>query len=85
VRAGHFAQVARLIRVHAKADLPGKASEGSLPVSALTGEGVGGLLEQVVAWARALKAAGAAMGQERETTRHERHRVDAPASAELTA
>jgi NAD(P)H-dependent FMN reductase len=43
------------------------------------------LLEQVVAWARALKVAGAAMGQERETTRHERHRVDAPASAELTA
>ena len=60
----------RLIRVHAKADLPGKASEGSLPVSALTGEGVGGLLEQVVALARDLLPGEDAIALNRRQAHH---------------
>jgi len=60
----------RLIRVHAKADLPGKAPEGSLPVSALTGEGVGGLLEQVVALARDLLPGEDAIALNRRQAHH---------------
>jgi len=60
----------RLMRVHAKADLPGKAPEGSLPVSALTGEGVGGLLEQVVALARDLLPGEDAIALNRRQAHH---------------
>lgn len=46
----------RLIKVHAKADLPerGEAPEGSLPVSSVTGEGLKALLERISGLAKAL-------------------------------
>lgn len=46
----------RLIKVHAKSDLPNRhgAPEGSLPVSSVTGEGMPGLLERVETLARSV-------------------------------
>lgn len=47
---------ARLIKVHARADLPGRGSApgGSLAVSAMTGEGLGDLMERIVDLAEGL-------------------------------
>lgn len=44
----------RLIKVHAKADVSGRqeAPNGSLPLSSVTGEGIGALLEQMAKFAR---------------------------------
>ena len=44
----------RLVRIHAQADRPerGQAPPGSLPVSSITGQGLGPLLEQIMAFAR---------------------------------
>ena len=44
------------IRLHPKADLPGRRGdgEGALPVSAVTGEGIGALMRQIAAIARSL-------------------------------
>ena len=44
----------RLIRVHAKADVAGAAPDGSLSVSAKTGQGLGALLGEVEQQARAI-------------------------------
>jgi len=44
----------QLIRVHAKADVAGEAPEGSVAVSAVTGQGLAGLLEVVAKRAKAL-------------------------------
>jgi tRNA modification GTPase len=46
----------RLIRVHARADLPDRRNVpvGSLAVSSITGEGMGSLLEHIVDFARSL-------------------------------
>jgi tRNA modification GTPase len=40
------------IRVHARADVRGRAPDGSIAVSALTGDGLGELVEAIVAMAR---------------------------------
>ena len=57
----------RLVRVHAKSDLPGRAvaPDGSLPVSSDTGEGLGVLIDHVVARARALLPADDAIALNR--------------------
>jgi tRNA modification GTPase len=44
----------RLIRLHAKSDVRDGAPAASLPVSSITGEGIGALLERVEALSRSL-------------------------------
>ena len=57
----------RLIRVHARCDLPGrgKAPAGSLPVSSVTGEGLARLLADVERLARGLVPTGDALALNR--------------------
>jgi len=62
----------RAIRVHARSDLPGRqtAPEGSLPVSARTGEGIATLLERVSALARDLLPGEGALALNRRQAEH---------------
>jgi len=62
----------RLIRVHAKADLPKRPAppEGSIPASAVTGEGIKPLLEQVAAIAKSLLPAEDAIALNRRQAQH---------------
>jgi tRNA modification GTPase len=62
----------RLIQVHPKADLAERREPpaGSLPVSALTGDGVGRLLEMVGALARTLLPAEGAIALNRRQAEH---------------
>jgi tRNA modification GTPase len=55
----------RLIRVHAKSDIRGTGPEGSLAVSATTGQGLKGLLEQIAAEAASVLPAGDAIALNR--------------------
>ena len=62
----------RLIRIHAKSDLParGSAPMGSLAVSSLRGEGIRALLEQIEASARSLLPAEDALALNRRQAAH---------------
>ena len=60
----------RLIRVHAKADLPGAAPPGSIPVSSVTGEGLKFLLETMADRATALLPGEGAVALNRRQARH---------------
>ncbi len=62
----------RRLRVHSKCDLPerGDAPVGSLPVSALTGDGIGPLLEQVRQIAATLLPAEDALALNRRQATH---------------
>lgn len=62
----------RLVRVHAKADLPERRAvpEGSLPVSANSGAGVAALMERIVDEARALLPADGAVALNRRQAEH---------------
>ena len=71
----------RLVKVHAKSDLRGPAPEGSLPVSAVSGEGIGALLEQVGAKAKTLMPAEDAIALNRRQARHIAEAAEALSSA----
>jgi tRNA modification GTPase len=62
----------RLVRIHAKADMPGRhvAPAGSLAVSALTGEGLKPLLDRVGALAHAFLPAEDAIALNRRQAQH---------------
>jgi tRNA modification GTPase len=62
----------RLIKVHAKSDLPDRhgAPEGSLPVSSVTGEGMPALLERVETLARSVLPGEDAIALNRRQARH---------------
>jgi tRNA modification GTPase len=62
----------RLVEVHSKCDLPEreKAPRGSLPVSAVTGEGIGALLERVAEIAAALLPGEGALALNRRQAIH---------------
>lgn len=62
----------RLIRVHGKADLPerGAAPEGSIAVSAVTGEGLAPLLEETERQAKSILPAEDAIALNRRQARH---------------
>jgi tRNA modification GTPase len=70
---GHAAPAhPRLIKVHSKADLPERAvaPEGSIPVSAVSGEGLTLLLEEMEAQARSVLPAEDALALNRRQARH---------------
>jgi tRNA modification GTPase len=73
----------RLVKVHAKCDLPGRADgpAGSLPVSAMTGSGLAQLLEQVRALASALLPTEDAIALNRRQAAHLTEAHDAMARA----
>ena len=62
----------RILLVHAKADLPDRrrAPSGSIPVSAVTGEGVGKLLEHIEKLARSVLPAEDAIALNRRQATH---------------
>jgi tRNA modification GTPase len=62
----------RLIRVHARADIPerGEAPDGSLAVSSVTGEGISPLLEWVEELTRAMLPSGDAVALNRRQAGH---------------
>ena len=69
----------RLIRVHAKADLPDRAEvpSGSIAVSAVTGEGIATLLAEIERWARSLLPAEDAIALNRRQAQHIADAADA--------
>lgn len=73
----------RLVRVHPKADLPGRAEapRGSIAVSAITGHGLQPLLEQVGAVAASLLPADDAIALNRRQARHIADAAEALSSA----
>ena len=74
----------RRIKVHAKADVLGPAPEGALGVSALTGEGLAGLLVEVERMARSVLPAEDAIALNRRQARHMEQAGDAIAHAAVT-
>jgi tRNA modification GTPase len=74
---------ARLVQVHAKADLPnrGRVPEPSIAVSSLTGEGLPRLLQEVEALARSLLPAEDAIALNRRQARHIEEAVEALSEA----
>lgn len=73
----------RLIRVHAKADLPDRAEvpSGSIAVSAVTGEGISKVLEETERTARSLLPAEDAIALNRRQAQHIAEAADAVARA----
>jgi tRNA modification GTPase len=61
---------ARVLRVHAKADLGSESSGGSIPVSSVTGEGLPILLERVRELARSVLPAENAIALNRRQVQH---------------
>jgi tRNA modification GTPase len=74
---------ARLLKVHAKADLPGRAEppEGSLPVSAISGAGLKPLLEAIERQARSVLPAEDAIALNRRQAGHVAEACEALAGA----
>jgi tRNA modification GTPase len=60
----------RMVKVHAKADVSGEAPDDSLPVSSVTGAGIGGLLEEVEALARSVLPAEHSIALNRRQAEH---------------
>jgi tRNA modification GTPase len=71
----------RLIRVHAKADLGGEPSEGSIPVSSVTGEGIKPLLEEIGEAAKPLLPGEDAIALNRRQAGHIEEAANALADA----
>jgi tRNA modification GTPase len=67
----------QVIAVHAKADLGGPVPPGSVAVSAVTGAGLGDLLERVAALARKLLPGEESIALNRRQARHVAEAVDA--------
>jgi tRNA modification GTPase len=70
--AGDTPEHPRAIRIHPKADLPGRgaANEGLLPVSSVTGEGIAELLHRIEALARTLLPTEDAIALNRRQASH---------------
>ena len=77
----------RLIRVQSKADLPDRRAvpEGSLPVSALTSEGLAGLLREIGAMAKTLLPTEDAIALNRRQAKHLGEAAQALAGASKSA
>jgi tRNA modification GTPase len=67
---GHAPRHPRLIQIHPKSDLGGEPAEGSLPVSAKTGEGLKALLERINEEAGALLPTEDALALNRRQAAH---------------
>jgi tRNA modification GTPase len=67
---GHAPRHPHLIQIHPKSDLGGEPAEGSLPVSAKTGEGLKALLERISEEARALLPTEGALALNRRQAAH---------------
>jgi tRNA modification GTPase len=77
---------ARLLQVHAKADLPGRrhAPAGTIAVSSITGEGIAELLERIGDLARSLLPAEDSVALNRRQALHVGEAAEALASAAST-
>jgi tRNA modification GTPase len=75
--AGEAPQHPRLIQLHPKADLGGHAPAGSLPVSSVTGAGIGALLERIGDLARSLLPGEDAIALNRRQATHLGEAADA--------
>ena len=71
----------RLVKVHAKSDLRGSVPAGSLPASAVSGEGIGALLEQIGAQAKTLLPPEDAIALNRRQASHISEAAEALSSA----
>lgn len=75
----------RRIDVHAKADLRGVARQGTVAVSAVTGEGIAELLRRIEAFARNLLPADDAISLNRRQAKHLGEAMDALSQAANTS
>ena len=75
----------RRIDVHAKADLRGVARQGTVAVSAVTGEGIAELLRRIEAFARNLLPADDAISLNRRQAKHLGEAMDALSQAGNTS